>query len=340
VKDKGIYLKGQANLSTHIQFAAGSATLIDISKDASHHVAVGYIDFRYLSGSGVYIAIGGTGRAFLVHDNTFDANAGLTHVLRVRGNGGVFWSNTVTNGDTAKGNENGIVQLAGELSGWTKATTFGTADTNGTMNTYLEDNTFARTLQQSFDCDDNARVVFRYNRMNDAGVVMHGRDTSADGCRQWEVYNNTFRRIANNYPINRWLYVRGATGVFTDNVLDEADSPDHQTYPNKIEIDLTVQNLRRKAGPNPCCRTYPCSHQVGQSTDAPDATPDEPAAFWNNTGPGTRRSSYITPTNYPTDECNGGYHVAGFIQLGRDYITRAKPGYTKYVYPHPLRIGA
>jgi hypothetical protein len=342
VKGKGVYLKGEANLGTHIQFAAGAGTLIDITKDASHHVAVGHIDFRYLSGTGVYITVGGTGRPFLVHDNTFDANASLTHVMRIRSNGGVFWSNTITNHDTANGNPNGIVQLAvpGDTSGWTNGLTLGGNDANGRTNTYLEDNTFTRTLAQSVDCDDNGRLVFRYNRMNDAALVVHGRDTSPQGCRQWEVYNNTFRRMANTYAINRWLYVRGATGVFTDNVLDEADSPDRQTYPNKAEVDLTVQNLRRKAGPNACCRTYPCPHQVGQSTDAPDATPDEPAAFWNNTGPGARSSNYIVTSNYTADDCGGGPDVSGFIQSGRDYVTSAKSGYTKYAYPHPLRTGA
>jgi hypothetical protein len=342
VSGKGIYVKGQNDLSTHLRFAAAAGTLIDIVKDDTHHVALGFIDFQYASGSGVYILVRGTGKPFLVHDNAFDANAAMAHVMRIQSNGGVFWSNTVTNGDTSRGNLNGIVQLnmMSETASWTNPPTFGSNDVNGTANTYLEDNTYTRTLQQSFDCDNNARVVFRYNTLNDAAAAVHGQDTSAYGCRQWEVYNNTFRRISNNYPINRWIYVRGASGVFTDNTLDEADSPDHISYSNKVEIDLTVQNLRRAAGPNPCCDTYPCRHQVGQSTDMPDPTPDEPVAIWNNLGPGTSSPNYITPTNYPIDECGGGPDVSGFIQSGRDYITSAKTGYTKFAYPHPLRTGA
>jgi len=340
IAGKGIYLKGQIDLSTHISFAAGASTLIDVTKDASDYVAVGYLDFQYSSGSGIYVLVHGTGRPFLMHDNRFDANAAMVHVIRILSNGGVIWSNTITNGDFTRGNQNGVVQLKGDTNTWTSAPTVGTNDADGTANTYLEDNTYTRTIAQSFDCDDNGRVVFRYNTMNDAAGVIHGEDTSVSGCRQYEVYNNAFHRMSNNYPIDRWLYVRGATGVFTDNYLDEADSPDHTQYPNKVEIDLTVQNLRRAAGPNPCCTTYPCVHQVGQSTDTPDGTPDEPLAIWNNTGPGTSSSNYITPTNYPVDECGGGPDVSGFIRLGRDYITSAKSGYSKYPYPHPLRTGA
>ena len=37
------------------------------------------------------------------------------------------------------------------------------------------------------------------------------------------------------------------------------------------------------------------------------------------------------------DQCGHGLVTSAFVKPGRDYITGAKPGYSKYAYPHPLR---
>jgi len=43
--------------------------------------------------------------------------------------------------------------------------------------------------------------------------------------------------------------------------------------------------------------------------------------------------------NY-SDQCGNGLLGENFIVQGRDFIVgKAKPGYTPYTYPHPLRTG-
>jgi hypothetical protein len=57
------------------------------------------------------------------------------------------------------------------------------------------------------------------------------------------------------------------------------------------------------------------------------------------TTPDTRGSKDTTGLNdYEPDEFGHGLRTADYIRKGRDYhIGEAKPGYAKYVYPHPLR---
>ncbi len=339
ISGKGIHLKGQTKGSVNITGNTGTGDVLQITKDASHHTEISNIDFLYGSGTGRYINISGTGKIPLLHDNYFDANGTLIHIIRFQTNGGVFWKNTV---EAISAHLNGVIQINPGTGGdaeWAAAHTIGTADITGTTNTYFEDNTFIQTLQQSVDGSNGARVVLRYNTMIDAAVVMHGFDTDQNGgARHWEFYNNTFTRISSNFPINRWFYLRGATGVITDNVIAEASSPDGFSYPNKAEIDMTVQNLRRNSGIHPCWNSgYPAPHQVGQLTNIRDTTPDFPVAIWNNTGAGTGSGNFISLSNFSPDQCGGGPPVTDYIQSGRDYITSAPSAYTKFTYPHPLR---
>ena len=50
--------------------------------------------------------------------------------------------------------------------------------------------------------------------------------------------------------------------------------------------------------------------------------------IWNNISSGG--SVYKYPTSNPLG-------IDYWLTLGRDYFTTAKPGYTPYTYPHPLR---
>jgi len=92
-----------------------------------------------------------------------------------------------------------------------------------------------------------------------------------------------------------------------------------------------VQNIRRNAGPYPCWTGYPAPHQVGQSHDGVSDVTD-PVHIWGNTGGGTWGIG-----DYEPDECGNGQTVDDYIQLGRDVVLGPKPGYAKYIYPHPLR---
>ena len=133
----------------------------------------------------------------------------------------------------------------------------GTADVSGESNVYVEDSTFTLALHEAIDWDDNCRLVIRHNTFDNSSITSHGADTSSIGARHVEIYNNTFiftnlgdcdgSKTAN---LAYWIFMRGATGVIADNIgLTNMSSCAWGTKP---ALNLTVMNLQRNAGPNPC----------------------------------------------------------------------------------------
>jgi hypothetical protein len=343
ISGKGIHLKGQAKGSVNITHSVGNANLISVSTDASHSVEISNLTLLpgSVSGGADYLSVSGSGRPALVHDNYFrnvGFTAGCIHWSAV---GGVVWNNTFESLE-ADGSSGGCFRLKSEglVNSWSTASTMGTADSAGTANVYIEGNSFKKILLQSIDVDDNMRAVIRYNTFDNSGFVYHGADTSASGVRHVEVYNNKFLFTTSgsgyNFPlnINWWLFMRGGTGVWADNDVPAISS---QMWGNKPVVNMTVQNLRRSAGPYPCWKTYPAPHQVGQSHNGSSAVTD-PFYIWGNTGSGSQSPSI---SDYDQDSCGTGNTSANFIRSGRDFVIgSAKPGYTKYVYPHPLTAGS
>src|SRR5262249_6188432 len=131
--------------------------------------------------------------------------------------------------------------------------------------------------------------------------------------------------------LNWFFYIRGGTGVIADNVWADINSC---AWGNKGEIVMIVQNVRRNNGPYPCWLTYPAPHQIGQSFNGTSPVTD-PVYIWGNSGGG---SSTPALEDYAPNECaSGAASVSEFIQAGRDFVVGTpKPGYAKYVYPHPL----
>jgi hypothetical protein len=345
--NKQITISGQTKGAVLITHSAGSGDLLSITTGSSFSTKVSNLNFMPGTGTGRYMLISGSGRPPVVHDNYFRVpNFQLAQCMTVRRNGAVIHHNVfeslVANGTSGSGGSgSGCLQLKDESNGssWSTASTMGTADTTGTANIYIEDNIFTNIYLQVIDCDDNARTVIRFNTFNNSGFVCHGADTSTFGARHTEVYNNTFiftpAGIVNGVPfplnLNWWWYVRGGTGIVTDNVMADIGSG---TWGSKPEIQLTVQQLRRNAGPNACCSSYPCFHQVGQSHNGSSLTTD-PLYIWNNLGVGLPQSPGLA--DYNPNECPGNNQTSSWVQLGRDYITgKPKPGYVKYTYPHPL----
>jgi hypothetical protein len=237
-------------------------------------------------------------------------------------------------------------------SSWTTASTMGTADTTGTNNMYIENCDFHGWLNAT-DMDDCSRSVIRYCLFNNAAFGTHGADTSNFGVRHYEIYNNVF--IYNGFSngqtlnLNWWCYLRGGTGVITGNTMPHISSQD---YGSKTDINMTTMNLQRNAGPNPCWgagsgssgNSYPAPRQVGYGRVTGSAGNDsitykgdsEPLYIWNNTG------GYLAgTTDFGGTACTNPDTTADYVVLGRDYINNgtAKPGYTEYAYPHPLRSG-
>jgi hypothetical protein len=240
---------------------------------------------------------------------------------------------------------------AGNTS-WTTVDTLGNRDSNGNRNFYIEDCDFHYFLN-SMNFDSNSRAVARHCTFDNAGIGSHGADTSPTGARHWEVYDNTFilEPTTNGVVlnVNYWFFIRGGTGVITDNAMPQIISQD---WGHKNAVHMIVENIRRSGtsgrypiGPYPCRTTYPCPHSPGQGNDGSSQTMlagdfTDPIRIWNNTGPVD--SSDVAVAQYEPDECGNGELAATFTQINRDYFfstdsTAAKPGYVKYTYPHPLR---
>ena len=146
-------------------------------------------------------------------------------------------------------------------------------------------------------------------------------------------------------------YIRGGTFVITDNVLVQLDSGGQ--WGEKSEINMTVQNLTRNAGSfalwgdGVAGNQIPAPRQIGYGnpTGASSALDpltlavlgvSEPGYIWGNTGSyDVGISNYATPTGSQDS-------AVDYIRAGTEYYNdgTAKPGYTKYTYPHPLRTGA
>jgi hypothetical protein len=261
-------------------------------------------------------------------------------------------------------------KIGSPLSGqnaWLQPSYWGTLDTTGTNNVYVETNDF-HTLQAAADLDDNSRTVWRYNLMDEATVSTHGNDTSPYGIRYAEYYNNTGIHNAYsdgttfNLP-NGWLgLVRGGTFVFHHNnlALDGGTSD----YATVADIQAVQFYVRENTGYNPSDRCwgaggtagqyYPAPRQLGfgrvtakgtvnypangmnnASTDNTSYVGDsEPAYLWNNT-----RTATVSTNDYSPNECTNPDSAANYFVSGRDYfIGTAKPGYTPFTYPHPLTL--
>ena len=132
--------------------------------------------------------------------------------------------------------------------------------------------------------------------------------------------------MSNSIPINKWIWARGSSGVIANNSMDRADSPDGSSYPNKVEIRLTVG----------CPNSYPMQYQVGQSNQTPENQPTHPLAIFGNTGAGALDSNFISIEGSTTagPSCST---PQNYIQKGRDYVLSNTWGWTPYTYPHPLQ---
>lgn len=233
---------------------------------------------------------------------------------------------------------------------WASDALLGNADAQ-TGVVYVEDNIFTRTISgNTMDTNYAGRYVFRYNTVSASNIEVH----SLQGCamptpagnserasRSWEVYENTF-----DAPSGFWVaaFIRGATGVMFNNTITG--------YSNGILIDnrRSFSNAGAPCGQcgngdlvghdgdiDPPNNGWWCRDQIGRGKDAflltdsanYPAQADDPAYFWNNTLDGS-------PVSPIVDDALSATH----IQEGRDYFDgTAKPGYTPFAYPHPLRSG-
>ena len=293
----------------------------------------------------------------LIHDCWFENDGGGAAAIFAASNQGLVWNCSFD--DTFSQNAVAVVIKwefgAGDVS-WTTNSTMGADDTNGATNFYVEDCDFHAYLN-AFDIDSNTRIVWRHNIDDNSGLGSHGADTGPIGLRHAELYDNEL--VFDNFgdcngsttlPVCGFFWMRGGTGVVTDNILPAISSC---AWGNKGNVLFSVLNTRRNSGAYCCWQSYPAPHQVGQGYGTGAVfhaftsicppyigvgfsyfTYSEPVYIWNNTDTG---GDTVGLTQDPTDQCGNGQQVANYVQQGRDYLIAAKPGYTKFTYPHPLR---
>jgi hypothetical protein len=367
ISGKGIVLQGQSTAGVVITNNVTAGQAFFIKEDATKHTQIDHLTIVGNS-SAVAIVVDAhdtpddlNGKAVLLHDLVFSDST----AIRMNTNKGVIHSITANN---HKGIQE-IVQCKPEqvYNSWRAPSTMGAADTTGESNVYIEDSTFTLSLHQAIDWDDNCRIVIRHNTFDNSSITSHGADTSNFGSRHFEIYDNNF--IFTNYGdcnglqtanLAYFIFIRGATGVITDNTgLANMVSC---AWGSKPALNLTVMDLQRNTGPNPCWGLgttggahYPAPRQVGHGYvtgtghDGTGRTNDlwtyvgdvEPLYIWNpavtpaisDYNPGAADSCAGAPTNYDVS--------TNYLVAGRDYFSdgTAKPGYTKFTYPHPLRSG-
>jgi len=192
----------------------------------------------------------------------------------------------------------------------------------GTANAlYIEDNLFVYETSplnpgaaHAVASNDGSRYVFRYNTIESyvtgapgSPVDVHGLCSGGNrGSFSYEIYGNTINSNSSG-GFYRGMFIRGGTGVIFDNVMTGI-----------IQHPIHLSNYRSWASfcsfGGGACTEYPCKDQIYG------------LYIWNN----THNGSLVT----------AGIHDEGLVsehvQEGRDYFHMEKPGYTPYIYPHPL----
>jgi len=209
---------------------------------------------------------------------------------------------------------------------------------------YIEDNTFLNTIFGNVvDSNLAGKYVFRHNTVDGAYCEAHSSWGDSRAVRKWEIYNNTFS--ADSRDPGFIAFIRGGTGVvFGNTLIGTGWSNPRLVMDNRRSFEGSGGSLSGKCDGtsiwdgNDLANGHPCRDQIGRSTDDfewvdNDTPPDQasdPAYFWDNTIGGNPLSIQIANSS------------SIHIQVGRDFFkdSGAKPGYTPFIYPHPLASGA
>ena len=407
--------------ATTLIYSNTTTDLFTLTESAAGHMEISDLMINKntlaTNGKGVFSCTHATnGQAIIFHDmrctaafpvDTIHAEYNGIIMYRMYVDVGFNW----TNGRTVDARLINTKNFNADNYGWNLPDTFGAADTNGDINSYIEDSYFSGCGSIT-DWDDNARGVLRHSVLDNSGTATHGADTSSFGMLHTENYNILclFDDLLNNNstPVYDTLNMqcffewRGGTGIITDCQIPNITSA---SWGDKPEIQFQMQQLRRapSAGggapfgawgknvnaiswntanapgiqypaPRQCAMSHPNSGNVttdvgsfgpvfnsNTSIAATYTAPDgavltgmspgntcylgnlSPYYIWNCTGTG----NYTNPT--PEDQVilgppdgQGGiptdYDFASdYLQAGHDWFNIAKPGYTKFTYPHPMR---
>lgn len=193
---------------------------------------------------------------------------------------------------------------AGVGTGWTTDTGATLAGSEHIF--YIEDCSFVQPnsnsgvawIQGYYGC----RIGIRSNYFDFVSVDMHG---TADqiGARWWEGYLNVFHNDTSSGQPDYAFSMRAGSGVLFSNKMS-------LTAGQNVNIGLCEESSG-----------HPADYQIGRGLNQTS----DPAYVWNNTS-----------ISLLVDECDA-TEVNGMVEVDRDVFASARPDYTAYTYPHPLR---
>lgn len=175
----------------------------------------------------------------------------------------------------------------------------------GTQNAVFIEDCVMSGNRHNVASNNGSFYVSRYNDINCVSLTKdwammdaHGLSSSPRGSRGYEIYNNTFRATLSSGRVRTAVGIRGGDGVIFNNTVS-AD------YARAFELEIEGFNSTDP---------YPGQDQIRS------------LYIWGNTS----STSYPNGIDVAADATN-------HVKLGRDYFITARPGYTPYTYPHPLR---
>lgn len=191
-------------------------------------------------------------------------------------------------------------------------------DYGSANNVFVEDNDFEDN-RHNIAAGYGARYVFRHNRQvttyrarNWGMVDAHGRAGGDHGTRAFEIYNNSFDMTGIPAPASAvGAVIRGGDGVFFNNTIRLGTSWAPGNPPWGM---ILVREDSGSCGLNTA--QYP---GFDQTTDL---------YVWGNS------NNNVSMGGDNWTDC------AFYFKQGRDFHIKPRPGYTPYVYPHPMRAQA
>ena len=311
---------GTMTRSVPITNNSNSGPLLSFTSGSTYHVGVSGIRFNEGSGNQNHVRVSGSGsKVPLINDCAFQVKSRFGNqpdiaLLAILSQGGVVWNSYFQSTQGFPGIEGASI-LVNSPRSWQTASTMGSLDTNGAVNVYIEDSTL-ENIGQAPDVDDDGRFVMRYSTLDGSWGITHGF-TSKSGGRHFEYYNNTFNADGERNMAGRYFWIRAGTGIFTDNVVNAASSP--RQYGNAALFEI---------GDNTSPGSYPMPRQPGWGHNGSKNVID-PIYAWNNTGAQAAAWGYNSQP--------GGWQ--NIVREGREVFVNAgaKPGYSKFTYPHPAR---
>lgn len=275
---------------------------------------------------------------FIIRDSELRSD---TQFFRVVGNGILIHSSTIryNSGSSTLGSALFQIKEPGNLSSWRSNPTYGADDTTGKINCYFENNTILGGPPSGeyngqavlCDADDAGRVVIRYNTFNCSLINSHGAATSNTGLRHFEVYENDFNYGSYNDQINPLghIWFRGGSGVIFNNSFENVTGSSWGDKP-EIILDCRAAQTGTISGEGSIDPVYPITRQIGWGWDeSVDEEVLEGVWIYDNTG------TQVIGQQYSGNDSNGDDIYDKYIEPVVSFT--AKPGYTAYTYPHPLR---